>query len=249
MKKKLLFIFLPILTLCLLTGCKSDIKCTTYGLPKETSFCFLAKDPKHSYPPENLKNTVIGDKSEDGWRYISEVGGTADAAKKVGSIKIAVYDREGNILKISPEFPLVIEGRNYYWSEIAYNYNENSIEGVKAAKIDNFIARWMFRLFLLDLIFMVILAIVYAGINARNYKRLPLKQLFLNIPNIGIITLWTIDTFCDYFNPPGYKPDTFWDLYFLFIIVVICENIFGVWKFFEYRKKAKEEKHQEKSSG
>ena len=102
----------------------------------------------------------------------------------------------------------------------------------------------MFRLFLLDLIFMAILAIVYAGINARNYKRLPLKQLFLNIPNIGIITLWTIDTFCDYFNPPGYKPDTFWDLYFLFIIVVICENIFGICKFFEYRKKAKEEKQQ-----
>ena len=239
MKKRLLFILLTLPLILLLTGCQSDIECAAYGLPGGASVCYLAKDPERSFPPEQLKNTEIGDNSKDGWRYISRVGNSADDAKKIGTIKIAVYDDKGNILKISPEFPLVIEGRNYYWYKIAYNYKTNSIDGIECRKIDNFISRWVFRLFLIDFFCLITFVIVIASININNYRSAIWKMLLLNIPNIGIITLWGIDIFSDYYNPPGSDRFDYLDFCIIFIVIVMIINLIGIRCYIRSRRLAK----------
>ena len=246
MKKRLLFILLTLPLVLLLTGCQSDIECAAYGLPEGASVCYLAKDPERSFPPEQLKNTEIGDNSKDGWRYISRVGNSADDAKKIGTIKVAVYDGKGNILKISPEFPLVIKGRNYYWCKIAYNYKENSVEGISSAKLNNFIARWMFRLFVLDFVFFVIYIIVVSEMK-KYHRYFPIKSFYLNIPNLGIITLWSIDMFSDYYNAPGSDRFDIIGLYLLFISAVIVVNIIGTAQYLKCRRKAKEDDTQKNS--
>ena len=239
MRKKLILMILPVLILCLLTGCQPGFSCEAYGLPERTKICLLVKDPERSYPPENLKNTVIGDKSEDGWRYCGGIGNDPKTAKKLGSIKIAVYDDKGNILKISPEFPLVIEGRNYYWYKIAYNYKTNSIDGIECRKIDNFISRWVFRLFLIDFFCLITFVIVIASININNYRSAIWKMLLLNIPNIGIITLWGIDIFSDYYNPPGGDRFDYLDFCIIFIVIVMIINLTGIRCYIRSRRLAK----------
>lgn len=235
--------------LCLLTGCHSDVECVTYGLPEGAKISYLVKDTETtalSAEPDKNKNEPDNN-SLDGWHKIQYITNSINDVRRYDTIKIAVFDRNGELLKVSPEYNLTIEDRNYYWSKLAYNYNENRIEGIKVTKIDSFIAKWMLRLFILDWIFAVILIIICSEMNKKNYKIFPLQLALLNIPNIGIITLWTIDTFCDYFNPPGYTPDTLWNLYFGFIIVVISANVISIQKYLKCRMAAKIEKNNEKA--
>ncbi len=58
-KKKLIFIFLSLLMLSLLTGCHSDVECVTYGLPEGAKISYLVKDTETtalSAEPDKNKN-------------------------------------------------------------------------------------------------------------------------------------------------------------------------------------------------
>ncbi len=239
MKKKLLLI-LPLLMMCLLTGCQSNVDCATYGLPEGAKISYLVKDNETSTSaePDNNKN-VPDNNSLDGWSKIQCIPSDINSVRRYDTIKIAVFDKDGKLLKVSPEFTLTIEDRNYYWSKLAYNYKENSVEGIRTARIDNFISKWVFRLFVLDFIFFNIYLIVVTSITPKNYKSALWKMLVLNIPNIGIITLLCIDTFSDYFNPPGEDRFKCFGIILFFIQIVIIVNIFGAVRYCKCRRLAK----------
>lgn len=158
MKKKLIFIFLSLLMLCLLTGCQSNVDCATYGLPEGAKISYLVKDTETTFPsaePDNKKN-VPDNNSLDGWSKIQCIPSDINSVRRYDTIKIAVFDKDGKLLKVSPEFTLTIEDRNYYWSKLAYNYKENSVEGIRTARIDNFISKWVFQLLVIDGIFFLV---------------------------------------------------------------------------------------------
>jgi len=241
MKKKLIFIFLSLLMLCLLTGCQSNVDCATYGLPEGAKISYLVKDNETSTSADADNNKNV----PDGWHKIQYISNDYESVKQNDTIKIAVFDGNGELLKVSPEFTLTIEDRNYYWSKLAYNYEKNSVEGIRTARIDNFISKWVFRLFVLDFIFFNIYLIVVTSITPKNYKSALWKMLVLNIPNIGIITLLCIDTFSDYFNPPGEDRFKCFGIILFFIQVVIIVNIFGIVRYCKCRRLAKAQEGSE----
>ncbi|MBE6863334.1 MAG: hypothetical protein E7495_01985 [Ruminococcus flavefaciens] len=241
MKKKLIFIFLSLLMMCLLTGCQSNVDCATYGLPEGAKISYLVKDNETSTSAESDNNKNV----PDGWRKIQYISDDYESVKQNDTIKIAVFDKDGKLLKVSPEFTLTIEDRNYYWSKLAYNYEKNSVEGIRTARIDNFISKWVFRLFVLDFIFFNIYLIVVTSITPKNYKSALWKMLVLNIPNIGIITLLCIDTFSDYFNPPGEDRFKCFGIILFFIQIVIIVNIFGAVRYCKCRRLAKVQEESE----
>lgn len=241
MKKKLIFIFLSLLMLCLLTGCHSDVECVTYGLPSGAKISYLVKDNETSTSADADNNKNV----PDGWHKIQYISNDYESVKQNDTIKIAVFDKDGKLLKVSPEFTLTIEDRNYYWSKLAYNYKENSVEGIRTARIDNFISKWVFRLFVIDGIFFLVYIAVIASLTPMNYKTYLWIMLFLNIPNIGIITLCGIDIFSDYYNPPGGDRFEFLNFYLFFIQAVIIVNIFGIVRYCKCRRLAKAQEGSE----
>ncbi|MBP3746673.1 MAG: hypothetical protein J6I47_04325 [Ruminococcus sp.] len=247
MKKKLIFIFLSLLMLCLLTGCKDDIMCVSYGLPSGAKISYLVKDTETTFPsaePDNNKN-VPDNNSLDGWSKIQCIPSDINSVRRYDTIKIAVFDKDGKLLKVSPEFTLTIEDRNYYWSKLAYNYKENSVEGIRTARIDNFISKWVFQLLVIDGIFFLVYIAVIASLTPMKYKNYLWIMLFLNIPNIGIITLCGIDIFSDYYNPPGGDRFEFLNFYLFFIQAVIIINIFGIVRYCKCRRLAKAQEGSE----
>lgn len=240
MKKKLLLI-LPLLMLCLLTGCQSNVDCATYGLPEGAKISYLVKDNETSTSADADNNKNV----PDGWHKIQYITNSINDVRRYDTIKIAVFDRNGELLKVSPEFTLTIEDRNYYWSKLAYNYKENSVEGIRTARIDNFISKWVFQLLVIDGIFFLVYIAVIASLTPMNYKNYLWIMLFLNIPNIGIITLCGIDILSDYYNPPGGDRFEFLNFYLFFIQAVIIVNIFGIVRYCKCRRLAKAQEGSE----
>lgn len=240
MKKKLLLI-LPLLMLCLLTGCQSNVDCATYGLPEGAKISYLVKDNETSTSADADNNKNV----PDGWHKIQYISNDYESVKQNDTIKIAVFDGNGELLKVSPEFTLTIEDRNYYWSKLAYNYEKNSVEGIRTARIDNFISKWVFQLLVIDGIFFLVYIAVIASLTPMNYKTYLWIMLFLNIPNIGIITLCGIDIFSDYYNPPGGDRFEFLNFYLFFIQAVIIVNIFGIVRYCKCRRLAKAQEGSE----
>ena len=204
MKKKLLLLILPLLMICLLTGCVQKIDCVTNGLPKGAQTYFLTKNSRESEVPDflELKNTEIDSYLEDDWQCVSYITDDVERVKEVGPIKILVYDEKGNILKISPEFSLAIKDKNYYWDKIVYNYESNTIEGAHVAKVDKTLSIWIMRLLFIDFFCFLILIVVVAGTNGQHYKKNPLFAVLLNIPNVLLAVWWGIDSFSSYYQKP-----------------------------------------------
>ncbi len=153
MKKKLLLLILPMIMLCLLTGCgqRIGIYYSFRNMPENSRVNLLLKiESDEPLKPKYSTDTELARYSEDGWYsgylYVDGVTDSSGVfsfeekgkdirpnkiAQKYKSIKIAVTDKNGNILQVSPEFSLKIEDNNSCWKKISYDYADNEITGLE----------------------------------------------------------------------------------------------------------------------
>lgn len=249
MKKKLLLLVLSLLMMCLLTGClPPEIYCSkTYGLPKEAKICLLVKSDRGTVNSD-LKNTEIGNYSEDGWHCISNITSNSDNVRRYKSVKVAVYDNNGKILKISPEFELRIKGKCYYWETLSYNYKTNEVSGLKTAyygsEYDNEFTNLLIAFF--DVLCFIIYMAAVCRMKEKNYKDYYL-YLFLNIPNLIIIIMGGLWTFCGYFQAPDGASNFDRNIngYLFFIGFVCLVNSFGVIRYRRLKRAAAENEREE----
>ena len=194
--KKLLLIILPLLMMCLLTGCRSynGIRCLSCCMPENAEIYYLIYDPGQEYTvkPSTYGQPVpdIFSYSENGWRCAGKElfddyeNKKCEKIQKFSKIKIAVTDKSGNIQKISPEFDLLVEGRHYYWSKIEYNYDNNEIKGVHDEMLFKYTD--IYGIYLLCILagipFIIILLITSLTITPHTYKPYFWVYLLLDIP-------------------------------------------------------------------
>ena len=246
MKKKLLVLILPMIMLCLLTGCVPEgivVHCS--DLPKQTSIHFLAQmTPEEAAASTKLGRNKLNDYSTDGWYladsefYDTGIERLRKSAQKYKSIKIAVTDHDGEILRVSPEFEITIKDRNYFWKDIKYSYKSNTITGKKTEVISR---KWnmIYVILLLGNFWCFIMMIIFTcAMDEKNYKSYILSAIILNAHNIGIVICVAVIRFNSYYKP---LDSTFADgvraisLVFLFIIFM---NFFGAMKFIRLKKSA-----------
>ena len=137
MKKRLLLLFLPVTIIFLLTGCRNNEQSMeAEGLPEGTRLNYLVRTPELKTPDE-WKGTELGEYNEDDWHgvYNIEVGGR-HYASEYDSVRVAVIDEDGKIYKISPEFSLRFEGKDYPF--IAILLNIPAIVSVACAFVEAF---------------------------------------------------------------------------------------------------------------
>ena len=195
----------------------------------------------------DLRNTEISNYSEDGWQRVSAITSNAENIRKYKSIKVAVYDNNGKILKISPEFELRINGKCYYWETFSYNYATNEVTGNKTAYYgDDFAnAFWCLVIEFFDLLCFIIYIVVVLRMNEKNYRDYHL-YIFLNIPNLIIIIMGGLWMFCDYFQAPDKASnfETNIRLNLLFIGFVCLVNSLGFIRYRRFKRAAAENKQE-----
>lgn len=266
MKKKMLLLILPLMIICLLTGCSQRIGIyySCRNMPENSKIHILLKlDTDEPLKPKQRTDSEIENYSEDGWYcgdiYVDGIivydydntfsfyeDGNAlkpkEIAEKYGSLKIAVTDKEGRILQISPEFRLVREDKNLCWNSIEFDYIDNQIKGVKNEIFDD---RWdeinTFSVFLL-MSFNVIVWSTIISMNQKNYKRFwVLDGLLIFAAGLFIYSSYMV-YFDDYYGVSEFDY-SYQNLVFVSGLIV-CSIGFSIWgwkKYIGFRCKSEEE--------
>jgi len=242
MKNKLILLILPVIMLCLLTGCSGD-ECTlqTVELPENAEICCLQKNTDRNSFPDRLKGTEIGNYDKDGWRCVY-----SPWTHDYQDIRLAAVDENGNILKISSVFSVGIKGKNYYWNVIKYNYSENTVTGVELCKIDKGIDNIELFAGCLAPFFYIFLIFSHVLLSYRTYYSYPFVTLFWNIPGLFVAICTFIQGYCDYYSPPedfGLSDNR--TSFEYCCLLLLCINFYGLKKYIKLRRWAKIEKRKE----
>lgn len=135
-------------------------------------------------------------------------------------LKIAVTDSDGNILKVSSAFQLI--DKNYFYDEISYDYETNSINGIAKSVLDesNFmnLLKWTLISFF-SMILLNIAEVVLISLQRKNILRFvcPVLWIIMSIPVYLMIFFQCREFFNDY-----YVSDN-WTLKDSIIWMVICD--------------------------
>ena len=238
-KKKLLLI-LPLMMLCLLTGCDYLMSYECYGLPEGAKAYLLVKDDDDRYADNAPAGTELENYIKDGWhcRESIVISDTMrkESIEKNPAIRIAVLDEDGKILKVSPVFELRIKGKCYFWDRFSYNYETNEVTGNHTEyygdEMEAAFCNWLIAFF--DVLCFIINMAAVCRMKENNYKDYYL-YLFLNIPNLIIIIMGGLWTFCGYFQAPDKAPNVSSNIkgYLFFFGFVCLVNSLG---FIRYRR-------------
>ena len=237
-KKRLLLLFLPVTIIFLLTGCRNNEQSMeAEGLPEGTRLNYLVRTPELKTPDE-WKGTELGEYNEDDWHgvYNIEVGGR-HYASEYDSVRVAVIDEDGKIYKISPEFSLRFEGKNYYWSEKVYNYDENRITGVKVDLLSTRLSSIHTMSGVISFYTLVLLSIFILALSPNGSKDYPFIAILLNIPAIVSVACAFVEAFSKYYSPPnGFENDEEFTFCFEFCVFFLL-NFIGVQRYLKCRQK------------
>lgn len=254
------FYLLLVLTLAavLFTGCHSLTEGIRYHaeLPEQTEIHFLIKSSKPDAASAPQAETEIAAYQEDGFicadiwlpkarlyenkfvfaDYDSDTRTFIRYVKEYPEIRIAVTDEAGHILNVSPIFSLLIPERNYFWSEVEYDFETNQIIGVSTTTLDNShflsLLKWTLISF-----FSVVLMAVLTAIPFIQKRVFPLLWIVCSLPVCRMVILQYEEFFT-----PFYRSDNFTDQdAFLWMGVCILPwlalSVLGWWNFIRYRKR------------
>jgi hypothetical protein len=240
--RNIVLLLIPLLMMCLLTGCSDYlIGFESHGLPEGTQAYLLVKDDDDRYAHSGPTGTELENFNEDGWHYTDMivVSHMKDNIKKYPSIRAAVLDENGKIIKISPEFDLRLKKKCYFWDKVSYNYETNEITGLKTNYYGADLGILLFNLFVVFLDILCFIIYMVAICRMNDYREYYLF-LMLNIPNLIIIVMGGLWTFCGYFQAPDEPPNVSRNIkgYLFFIGFVCLVNSFGWLKYRRLKKSA-----------
>lgn len=246
MKKVFCLTFVIMLAAVLFTGCHSMSEGIEYqaNIPEQTNIHFLIKSNSTDISSEN--QTEISEYREDGFicaeaglpkstlysnRFIF-AGSDSDRktliryVKEYPDIRIAVTDDTGKILTVSPTFSLLIPDRNYFWSEINYDFEKNQITGVQTSTLDDthFISLLKWTLFsFFSVVFMAILS----GIPLIQKKLFPLLWIVCTLPILRMIFLQYEEFFTYFYRSDSFSNKTALIWISVCILPWICLSVSG----------------------
>lgn len=266
MKKKLLLLILPLLMMCLLTGCgeRIGIYYSFRNMPENSHINLLLKiESDEPLNPKYSTDTEISRYSEDGWYsgyyYVDGVSASSGVfsfeekgkdirpdkiAQKYKSIKIAVTDKDGKILQVSPEFSLKVEGKKRCWEKICYDYADNKITGLEDTEYNEnlFGADWEeleFDAMVIAAFFNWLFMMVVLSMKKNWFSQsFPLISFLSFIPNCFYALCLNVLYFGDYIS-------WFYAHFLLFFFgVFVFFTVWG-WKIY-YRLRREENNNNEK---
>ena len=178
MRKKLLLLVLPLIMLCLLTGCSgAGVSMETEGLPEGTRLNYLVRTAELNTPDE-WKGTELGEYNVDGWHGVYNIEVGLCYVSEYGSVRAVVVDEKGRIYKVSPEFSVRIDGKNYYWSEMVYNYDENRITGVKSDVLNTRLSSISVMSGVISFYTLMLLLIIIIALSPKGSRGIRLLQYY-----------------------------------------------------------------------
>ena len=117
-------------------------------------------------------------------------------------LKIVITDLDGNILKVSSAFQLI--DKNFFYDEISYDYETNSINGIAKCVLDESNFRELLKWILISFFSMILLNIAEVILISMQRKYIlkfvcPVLWIIMSIPVYLMIFFQCREFFNDYY--------------------------------------------------
>lgn len=252
---KKMFCMLPaLLAAMIFAGCHSLNEGITVrrNIPENTEIHVLIKDDSDVSP---LQTTELSQYREDGFICAdmclanAEISGdkfvfSADHSdsktfinyvKKYSEIRIALTDGQGNILKVSETYSLILPHKNYCWKAVSYDSETNSITGIEAVSLDNTHFNSMLKWTALSFAAMLIMAFLCKILLVKN-KLFPAVWAVCSIPTAVMAFFQYEEFFTEFYNYPSVSPGSAAISMAVCLLPWLCLSILGWVNFLKAKK-------------